>query len=85
MQNAIKGPEIAKALNKKGFRTTAESIHSIIGKIIEERNYPICSVCGKGYYYPKNDSDIQAAIDDINKKRDGLQKRIDFLKNLIIE
>lgn len=84
-ENAISRKELVSELNKKGFSADVSNIHITIGQLMEKRRLPICSIFNGGYYYPKNRSDIQRAIDELIKKRDGLQEHIDFLKEFIIE
>ena len=43
LENAIKSTEIVKLLKDKGYNTKSESIHTIMSKIIRERNLPIVS------------------------------------------
>ncbi len=81
-ENAIGGKELSKILEENGYSTRTE-IHTIVSKIIKERYLPICSLSGKGYYFPKNKQDIESAISHLQSRVDEIQSRIDFLKQFL--
>lgn len=84
-ENAIGTIELVSALNEMGYRERAEQIHTTVGRIACERHLPICSVNHCGYYWGSSKQDIQVAIDDLQKKINGIQDRVDFLKSFIVE
>ena len=84
-ENPIGGEELAKMLNDRGFPTKHNTIHSIISKLIKERYLPICSLGGRGYYFPKDKEDIEKAIEHLQARADELLVRVEFLKRFILK
>jgi hypothetical protein len=82
-ENAISGDELFKILNDNGYHTTRKSIVAIVERVIEQRYLPICSLNGKGYYFPKCKDDIESAIAHLQLRVDGLNERIKFLKQFM--
>lgn len=82
-ENAISGDELFKILNDNGYHITRKHIINIIKRVIEERYLPVCSLNGKGYYFPKCKDDIESAIAHLQLRVDGLNERINFLKQFI--
>lgn len=83
--NAIGTKEIVQLLTEKGYEMRADILHQTIRRVVTERRLPICSVCHHGYYWATSKKDVQNAIDDLQGKIQGLQERIDLLKNFIYE
>ena len=84
-ENAIGTKELVSLLSEKGYTVKPDQVHSIIGSIIADRHIPICSLNRRGYYWAISKQDIQFAIDDLQKKINGLQERIDLMKSFICE
>ena len=83
--NAISTRKLATILTENGYKTSAESIHGIVAKVTLKRHLPVCSICQKGYFLAASKQDIYEAINDLEKKISGLQKRVDLLRNFIYE
>lgn len=83
--NAISMKELANILTQKGYKTSAHYINAIVSTVIFERHLPICSLGFYGYYWGATKQDFKDAIAGLQNKIDGLQKRIDLLKNFIYE
>ena len=84
-ENAIGTQELVRALNESGYKVQADHIHSIIKKVVLERHLPICALTQHGYYWATSKQDLQSCIDELQDKINGLQERIDLLKNFICE
>lgn len=82
-ENAISCKEITKLLQENGYSTKNNTVHTIVSKIIRDRYLPICSLNGKGYYFPKNKQDIESAIAHLQSRVDEIQSRIGFLKQFL--
>lgn len=81
--NAIGGEELYIILRNNGYVVNRRSIVSIIKRIIEQRYIPVCSLNGNGYYLPNCKEDIVQAIAHLQARVDGLNNRINFLKQFI--
>lgn len=83
-ENIVSSKEISKFLSNNGYSTKINIVHSIIKRIIYERNAPICYSNAKGYYWAKTKSEIERTIADMEMRRNALQEHINHLKNFII-
>lgn len=84
-ENAIGTSDIVRELQERGYTSSKESIHTLVGKIVESRKIPVCSVQGAGYYWAASKEDIQSSIEDLKAKIRGLQARCDILQSFIYE
>ena len=83
--NAVSATEIVEYLTANNFPTAVGSIHILITKLKMERHLPICSTIADGYFWAKSRAEIQAFIDHLQARIDGLQEHIEHLKNFIME
>ena len=84
-ENAIGTRELVCALKESGYKVQADSIHSIVKRIVLNRHLPICALTKHGYYWATSKQDLQSCIDELQDKIEGLQERIDLLKSFICE
>ena len=85
VNNAIKSTELVKELSFLGYCEKKESIHTIMSKIIKERNLPIASSTKYGYWWRNSKEDFVIAIEELRSKARELYERIDHLSKFIIE
>ena len=83
-ENRVTSHEIQKFLNEKGYSIKTETVHTIIRRIMYERNAPICHLNAKGYYWARTRAEIEKTIADMEMRCASLQEHIDHLKNFII-
>ena len=83
--NAVSATEISEYLTANNFPTAVGNIHTLITKLKMERHLPICSTIADGYFWAKSRAEIQAFIDHLQSRIDGLQEHIEHLKNFIME
>ena len=83
--NAVQATEIVEYLTANNFPTAIGSIHILITKLKMERHLPICSTVADGYFWAKSRAEIQAFIDHLQSRIDGLQEHIEHLKIFIME
>lgn len=83
-RNNATSKEIADFLNSRGYETNTASVHSMVKRVMYERNAPICHINSKGYYWATSRDEIEATIADLEMRRVALQEHIDHLKNFII-
>lgn len=79
-KNCVSSKDICEFLTNKGYKTKPTSLFPVIHSLMYERNLPICYVSMKGYYIAESDEDIIPVILDLQKRINGFQKHIDFLK-----
>ena len=84
-ENAIGTQELVCALTESGYSVKADSIHTIVKRVVLERHLPICALTQHGYYWAISKQDLQNCIDELQDKINGLQERIDLLKSFICE
>ena len=85
IENAIKSTEIVKILSESGFESKSTSLHTVVSKIIEQRNLPIVSSSSFGYCWGDKRSDFEVAINELQCKVEELNNRIKHLRKFIIE
>lgn len=83
--NAIFMKQLATILTQKGYKTSVHSVNARVSKIVLERHLPICSLGYYGYYWGASKQDFKDAIDELQSKINGHQKRVDLLKSFIYE
>ena len=83
-ENKVNSEEIKKFLCENGYSTKKEHIHSIVRKVMYDRNAPICSSNAKGYYWAKSRDELEMTISDLESRRNSLQEHIDHLKGFMI-
>lgn len=83
--NIVSSKEISEFLNKNGYSTNPNIVHSIVRRIMYERNAPICHFNARGYYWAESKAEIKKTILDLETRRNALQEHIDHLKNFIVE
>ena len=81
----VSSKEISEFLNKNGYPTNPNIVHSIVRRIMYERNAPICHFNARGYYWAESKAEIEKTILDLETRRNALQEHTDHLKNFIIE
>ena len=84
-EKAVSRHDIAEYLTANGYEQKASTVHMLIASIIKERHLPICSTVAEGYFWAKSLAEIQAFIDHLHSRIDGLQEHIEHLKNFIME
>lgn len=82
--NIVSSKQISDYMNENGYSTSSAIVHSLIKRIMYERNAPICYTNTKGYYWASNRAEIQKTIADMESRQASLQEHIDHLKNFII-
>ena len=85
IENAINSCELVKLLKDKGYEVKCQTIHTIMSKIIRERNLPIVSSSSWGYCWGNKRSDFEVAVKELQMKVDELNKRIAHLNKFIIK
>lgn len=81
--NAIGTQALKRALNEKGFKVKADSIHQIVKKVMVERRLPICAAVNHGYYWGISKQDIDFAVNELKSKIYALQERCELLESFI--
>ena len=83
-ENKVNSEEIKKFLGENGYSIKKEHIHSIVRKVMYDRNAPICFSNAKGYYWAKSRDELEMTISDLESRRNSLQEHIDHLKGFMI-
>ena len=84
-ENAVSSREISKYLTAVGFPIKAQSVHSAVSNLIDERRLPICSLNCKGYYWGRTKDDIMECISHLQSRVESLEEHIKHLYNFVIE
>lgn len=81
----VSAKELANYLNENGYETKTGTIHTIISRVMYERNLPICSLNAKGYFWAYTQKDIVETIESLSGRCYEIQKHIEHLNRFIIK
>lgn len=84
-ENAASKHDIASYLEAQGYQQNTKCVGELIGRIAKQRHLPICSINGKGYYWPASKAELQATIADLESRIAALTEHIDRLKMFLPE
>lgn len=83
--NKVTQKQIARHLRDNGFVLNDLSVSAIVGRIMEERNAPICSAGRGGYWWAASREDIDTAIADAESRIAAYKERIKFYESFILD
>lgn len=84
-ENLVSSKEIKEFLDSVGYKTNINFIHSIIRKIMYERNAPICFSNINGYYWAKNRAEIEKTVRSMEDRIDAFRFHISHLKQFVVD
>lgn len=83
--NILSSKQICTFLNEKGYAVKSDSVHTIIRRIMYERNAPICHQNARGYYWAQTREEIESTIADMESRIASLNEHIEHLRNFVIK
>ena len=84
IENAVSSKALSHFLAEIGAEIQPTSAGLKLTRLAKELHLPICHDVKRGYYWAKTKQDILHSIDDLQKRRDSLQSRIEHLQSFLV-